>query len=176
MQQTITAIVFGTGSGAIQYAIMLGSTPADPTLPPWQGADVGVVRTFPGATQPPDAQTALGYVMNIAPWDNAAVSLPAGLGIIAAGPSFNPAEWFRWRVSGSQLIEKTKIGLRSNGNQILADSPITSTVQIGNAANPGSFTVPMTNGIADAPGVIPSGTPIGIVTSDSNFWSEPTFA
>lgn len=176
MQQSLTAVVYNTSTGAIQYAIIYGNGVLPPVgTTPWQGGDAPEIETFPGAIQPVDSETALQYVLTLPSW-NAGTALPAGLAIIAAPANFDPAQWFKWKVSGGELVEKTKVNLRLSGNQVVADSPISTTIQVGNPANPGSaFTVAMTAGVAQLSGLLPTGTPVFVVTSDANYWSDPNF-
>lgn len=175
MQQSVSGIVYSQSTGEISYSIFVGSEGTDLSLPPWVSADVGSVQTFPCASAPPGSRTALGYVINLPPWNNASMPLPSGLAIIAAPSNFDPSQWFRWTVSGDVLTQKTQVHLRVSGKQIIADSPISTTVQVYNPANAGSFTIAMTNGVAQLSSPLPSGTPVYIVTSDVNFWSDHNF-
>ena len=179
MQNAVTGVAYNTSTGVIQYSIAAGSDDPSPLVPPWRSGQVGVVQTFPGASEPPDSQTALNIIIALPPWSNPNATSPgAGLAIIGAPANFDPAQWFKWKGSGGQLVEKTQVHLRLSGKQILADGPITSTVQIGSPLNPGSsFTVVMSDGVAQLSSPLVTGTQIYIVTSDPNFWSDPnTFA
>ncbi|HLI30087.1 MAG TPA: hypothetical protein VKV79_03175 [Terriglobia bacterium] len=176
MQQGVTGVVYETSNGLIQYVIEIGVDDPSPTVPPWASGPIGAVKTFPAASQPPDDSTATNIATALPPWGYAEATAPGpGLAIIQAPPAFKPSEWFRWIVSGGQLIQKTKIGLRVSGRQVLADSPVTTTLQVGDPSNAGAFAIPMSGGVATLPGPLPSGTPVHIIDSDPNYWSDQNF-
>ncbi|HLI34833.1 MAG TPA: hypothetical protein VKW70_07295 [Terriglobia bacterium] len=176
MQQSVTGVAYETSNSLIQYVIVLGMDDPSPLVPPWMSGPIASVQTFAGASQPPDDDTATNIITALPPWNYAEATAPGpGLALIAAPPSFDPAQWFKWVVSGGRLTQKTEIHLRVSGARILADSPIATTLQVGNPSSAGSLTVSMTGGVASLPGPLPSGTPVHIIDSDPTYWSDQNF-